>query len=412
MMHMPKRTLAGAPVAAPWVLVSAGFHEQGGQSKANAALADFLLGRGTPVHLVGHDFAPRFRQQRHCTIYTVPRPAGADLLGVWQLRRRGRAVARQVCAQVPAARVMVNGGCCSWDDMNWLHFVHSAWRPSLGALPPLRRLKEASAAALFRSQEREALGRARLVIADSEQTRQLAIDHLRLDPTKVQTIYYGSEPSWRPPEPAQRAAARAWLGVPPGRPLAVFVGGFGFDERKGFDTLWQAWQELCRDRNWDLDLIAAGGGRALGRWQECVRQAGLAQRVRLMGFTDRVFDLLAAADLLISPVRYEPYGLNVQEAICRGVPALVSAQAGITEQFPAELAGLVLPDPNDVRDLVGRLRAWRTEWAAWRQRVQPFSQRLRERSWARMAADIVALAEDNEQSAFAAAPRRRACAER
>jgi glycosyltransferase involved in cell wall biosynthesis len=375
------------------VLVSAGFHQQGGQAKANAALADFLLARGTAVHLVGHDFDPRFRAHPDCTVHPVARPCGADLLGVGLLRRRGKAVARRVCAADPAARVVVNGGCCSWPDVNWVHFVHSAWRPSVRGIPLLSRAKEVAAGAWFRAHERDALRAARLVLTDSEQVRAQVIESVNIDPARVRTVYYGSDPTWHPPAPEERAAARAWLRPAPGRHLAVFVGGFGHDERKGFDTLWRAWQTLHQAGGWDVDLIAAGGGRTLGLWQEGVRQAGLAERVRLMGFTDRVRDLLAAADLLVSPVRYEPYGLNVQEALCRGVPALVSGCAGVVEQYPPELAPLVLPDPEDADDLARRLRAWRADPAGWRERVRPLSESLRGRTWERMAEDLVALAE-------------------
>ncbi len=67
----------------------------------------------------------------------------------------------------------------------------------------------------------------------------------------------------------------------------------------------------------------------------------------MVGFTNRVSDILAAADVLVSPVRYESYGLNVQEAICCGVPAIVSRAAGVAERYPTELSDLLLPDPND-----------------------------------------------------------------
>src|SRR6516165_2333644 len=124
----------GTPATAvPWVLVSADFRQQGGQSKANAALADYLLARGTPVHLVAHDVDGRFPGRPGCTTHDVPRPAGADLLGVLALRRRGWAVARAVCAADRGARVVVNGGCCAWADVNWVHYVHGAWRPGGGA---------------------------------------------------------------------------------------------------------------------------------------------------------------------------------------------------------------------------------------------------------------------------------------
>ena len=38
--------------------------------------------------------------------------------------------------------------------------------------------------------------------------------------------------------------------------------------------------------------------------------------------------------VLVSAPRHEAYGLNVQEAHCRGLPDLVSASAGVAERYP------------------------------------------------------------------------------
>jgi glycosyltransferase involved in cell wall biosynthesis len=106
--------------------------------------------------------------------------------------------------------------------------------------------------------------------------------------------------------------------------------------------------------------------------------------------------LLAAADLLVSPARYEPYGLNVQEALCRGVPALVSGSAGIAERYPSDLRELILADPEDDRELASRLRSWRSAIPAWKTKVTALGEILRGRSWPEMARDIVTLAERDE----------------
>ena len=96
----------------------------------------------------------------------------------------------------------------------------------------------------------------------------------------------------------------------------------------------------------------------------------------------------------MSPVRYEPYGLNVQEAICCGVPAIVSACAGVAERYPAALADLLLPDPEDAAGLVSRMLQWRADIAGWRCRLKPFTDTLRAYSWDDMAEQIVSLASE------------------
>ena len=118
----------------------------------------------------------------------------------------------------------------------------------------------------------------------------------------------------------------------------------------------------------------------------------------MFGFTDRVRDLLAAADLLVSPVRYEAYGLNVQEAICRGVPAMVSSAAGVAERYGPEYTPLLLPNPEDIDDLVARLRQWRSNMPEWEARFQVFGEKLRSYGWPEMAARIVAMANSQPDS--------------
>ena len=165
----------------PWVLVSAGFHERGGQSKANAALADHLLARGIAVHLVGHDFDARFLQRSGCTVHAVRRPLRSDFLGVFGLRRWGRRVAKMVTRRWPDARVVVNGGCCRWDDINWVHYVHAAWMP-LPVWGLARRMKIAATHRGALAAEGQSLWRARAIVANSEKTRRDLIEKLKLPP--------------------------------------------------------------------------------------------------------------------------------------------------------------------------------------------------------------------------------------
>lgn len=384
---------------APWVIVAGGFHQRGGMDKANTALASYLVGRGTPVHLVAHTVAPELSARAGATIHIVPRPAGSYLLGEQLLARRGRAVAKEILARWSDARVVSNGGNCVWPDINWVHSVHHAWPPADGGAPVWFKIKNRLTGALARRRERCALRVARLVIANSERTRRDLVERLGIAPARVRTVHLGSDAAHGAITPSERAAARRWLNVGEGRPLVVFAGALGHDRNKGFDTLWAAWRKLCAGEGWDAELVVAGDGRGLSAWRERVNDAGLGGRVRLLGFTERLAEVYAAADLLVSPVRYEAYGLNVHEAVCRGLPALVSARAGVAERFPAELSEMLLPDPEDAEDLARRLVRWRPRVEVWKEKFAPLAAQLRARTWAEMAREFVSLAEAKEPAA-------------
>ena len=378
----------------PWVLVCGGFHLKGGMDRANAALATFLASRGHRVHLVAHEVAPNLAAMEGVTTHVVARPGGSYFLGYSTLDRRGRMVARAVKAQSPDARVVVNGGNCNWPDINWVHYVHHAWRPSGAGRGSWFKFRTALESSLARRSELRSLSEARVIIANSQRTRTDIVD-LGIPAARAQTVYLGSNPEWQEVTPRMRAQSRERLGCGREGPVAAFVGGLGRDDRKGFDTMLSAWTMLCADPRWDVDLLVAGGGREVESWKGRVENAGLARRIRMLGFTERVEEVLAASDVLVSPVRYEAYGLNVHEAICCGVPAIVSACAGVAERYPAQLGGLLLRDPGDAGELVEKMRGWRRSIDTWKESVKPLTAEFRSRSWETMAQEIVALVQNS-----------------
>jgi glycosyltransferase involved in cell wall biosynthesis len=240
--------------------------------------------------------------------------------------------------------------------------------------------------------ERAALLAARVVICNSRRTRDDVIERVGVDPSRVRIIYYGGDPvRFSLANSAEREAARTALSQPPGRPLVGFVGALG-DRRKGFDTVFSAWGELCRCKEWDADLIVVGQGVELPAWRRRATEAGVADRIRFAGFRTDVPQILAALDALVHPARYEAYGLSVREALCRGVPAIVSASAGVAEHYPPELAELLVADPDDPTELRTRLLKWRGDLERFRSAVVPLSESLRSHTWDAMAGQIAACA--------------------
>jgi len=382
----------------PWVLVAGGFHRHGGMDKANFALAQYLAGQGVEVHIVCHNIDAELARYPGVTVHRVARPAGSYLLGGPLLDYAGRRVARQVRSQNPHARVLVNGTNCLWPGINWVHCVHHVWQAGPLRGPVLFRAKQGLNRWMIRRRERSAARLGRLFIANSDRTRRDLIEVLGIDPALVHTVYIGAEPGWGPVPAEEKSAARRSFHIPDARQVAVFIGTITHDRNKGFDVLLEAWRRLCADPRWDVDLLLAGGGGALEDCRAQVAAWKLEHRIRLLGFSHQVRDILAAADVLISPVRYEAYGLNVQEAICRGVPAIVSATAGVAERYGSEYTPLLAPDPEDVDDLVARIRGWRSNMLDWKLRFELFGAALRDYGWQDMARRMVSMV-DQESAA-------------
>ncbi|MBV8135200.1 MAG: glycosyltransferase family 4 protein [Deltaproteobacteria bacterium] len=374
------------------MLVAGGFHRNGGMDRLNLALADYLADRGRSVHLVCYSFNPEL-ENKVTSIKLVQRPRGSFRLGGLLLAREGRRVAGLLQRGSCGARVVVNGGNCDWPDINWVHCVHHAWKRSGQPSRSSFRLRDKLSRWLFCRRERIVLGKAQVLIANSQRTRKDLENLLQIDPERIHVVYPGADTDFRQTSMRRREAALAWLGRNERRPLVAFVGAFGEDSNKGFNVLFSAWVKLCDRRDWDVDLVVAGGGRALESWRHRVVTAGLDRRITMLGFTNRVPDVLAAADLLVSPVRYESYGLNVHEALCTGIPAMVTKTAGVAERYPTALGDLLLNDPDDADDLAARIFRWRTAIPYWKENVTPLARELSCHTLTDMAGRIVAIAD-------------------
>jgi len=106
-----------------------------------------------------------------------------------------------------------------------------------------------------------------------------------------------------------------------------------------------------------------------------------------------VREVLWACDGVVSPTRYEAYGLAVQEALCTGLPAVVSRAAGVAERIPPPLDGLLLDDPDDAGELAARLLAWRAGLDGHHTAALALSEVLRGWTWDHMAARVVDIVE-------------------
>lgn len=367
-------------------MVSGDFVLTGGMDRANYALADFAARQGIGVELVSHRVSPELAARPEVRWRRVTRPGGLHAVGEPLLDRRGRNAIRE--RRGAGALGVVNGGNCLAEAVNWVHYVHAVYGEPLE--PRLRSLKHWAFTRRARMRERTALARASFVIANSDATRRALIEELGVAPERVRTIYYGIDPErFGPIGESDRAEARRALGLG-ARPAVAFVGALG-DRRKGFDTVFSAWERLGASSSWDADLLVIGSGRDLEGWRARARERGLDGRIHFLGFRRDVPRVLAACDALVAPTRYEAFGLGVAEALARGIPALVTRAAGVAELYPSELGTLLLEDPDSAHELSTRLERWRTESATLVEPVRQLAERIRARSWDRMAEEILEL---------------------
>jgi len=366
-----------------WLLVAGDFVPHGGMDRANRELARYLAA-DTPVHLVAHRVDPELAAHPNVTVHIVPRPFGKHLLGQPLLAHTGRQWAARLARE--GFRVVVNGGNCPWPDVNWVHCVHAAY-PTPKSGGAIRRLKQEFVHSRDRRAERRAIRSARLVLCNSRRTANDVVERLGVGAERVRVVYFGCEAQrLTPVTAADRAENRRRLGWGD-RPHVAFIGQLG-NRVKGFDTLFAAWERLCREAGWDADLAVIGDGPDRPAWQSRAIARGLVDRVRFLGFRTDVPEILAACDAVVAPSRYDAYGLAVHEALCRGLPAIVSAAAGVSERYPPELHDLILTDPESPAELAERLRHWRANLDSYAARVRPFADELRSRTWADMARDI------------------------
>lgn len=355
--------------------------------RANAALAEYLARSGAPVHLVTHEADPALLAMGRVQLVSVPRPFSSAFAGELALDRAARRVAAALRADGRQVCVVGNGGSCTAADVNWVHSVHRAWPCRDAGAPAWFRTKNRLYKTWARARERRALNAARIVIANSHRTEREVTGLLGIPAGRVQTIYLGSDPTWQPPGPDARTRARARWASDPASTLVVFVGALGYDTNKGFDRLLDAWR-LLRSGGWRGELVVAGAGHHT--WE--ARSGDVSDSVRFVGHIADVGELLNAADLFVSPVSYESYGLAVHEALCRGVPAIVSASAGVVERLPGSFAPLLLSERAGPEEISSGILAWSSARERWTSVTAHVSSLLRGYQEQQMAQRIVAVA--------------------
>ena len=101
-------------------------------------------------------------------------------------------------------------------------------------------------------------------------------------------------------------------------------------EKKGQDILIDALGELRRRGRHDISVDFIGGGVSDEPLRQRAAACGVTDAVHFLGLMDRdeVYRRLADYDAMVHPSRYEGFGLIIAEAMCAGLPVVVTRNDG------------------------------------------------------------------------------------
>jgi glycosyltransferase involved in cell wall biosynthesis len=169
--------------------------------------------------------------------------------------------------------------------------------------------------------ERCVYHRADRIITLSAAFRELICARYGVRPERVRVVP-GAADLRRYLQAPSRAEARTRLGLPQDRVIAVSVRRLA--RRMGLELLIEAADQLRRSHP-ELLLLIGGKGPLRGELETRIRQAGLEQHVRMLGFVPETDlpALYAAADFSVVPtVALEGFGLVTVESLASGTPVL------------------------------------------------------------------------------------------
>jgi glycogen(starch) synthase len=189
---------------------------------------------------------------------------------------------------------------------------------------------------------------AAVVITCSQTMRAEAARLFELDPAHVQVVPNGIDAArWRATPRGQAAMRSRYADA---GPLVVFAGRLVHE--KGVQTLLDAVRPL-RELHPGLRVALAGTGTHEAALQARARTLRIARAVDWLGFVeaDDLAAVLAAADVVVVPSLYEPFGIVALEAAAARAPVVVAETGGLNDLVADGVAARSFP-PGDVGALV------------------------------------------------------------
>ena len=206
----------------------------------------------------------------------------------------------------------------------------------------------------------ESLKRSALLLAISESSRLEAIEHLGWSSDKIINSSEGADAHFKQISLSdeRKLQLRAKYGI--ARKMVMYAPG-GFDSRKNFDGLMQAYAMLPPNIRAEYQLVLASRlsksphDDSRAKMTACRIQAGLAEdELVLTDFVpdDDLVALYNMADLFVFPSKHEGFGLPPLEAMACGAPTLGANASSLPEVIGWSEA---LFDPYNVADMAEKI---------------------------------------------------------
>lgn len=206
----------------------------------------------------------------------------------------------------------------------------------------------------------ESLKRAGLLLAISESSRLEAIEHLDWSPERIINTSEGADAHFKMIELSaeRKQQIRTRYGIT--RKMVMYAPG-GFDPRKNFDGLMQAYALLSPEIRQDYQLVLASRlsksphDDSRAKMNACRVNAGLAEDELVLTDFMPDEDLVALynmADLFVFPSKHEGFGLPPLEAMACGAPTLGANASSLPEVIGWSEA---LFDPFSPADMAAKI---------------------------------------------------------
>jgi glycosyltransferase involved in cell wall biosynthesis len=195
---------------------------------------------------------------------------------------------------------------------------------------------------------------------------------------RITLIPYCVDNEWWAAQSAQvdRDAVRTGWRIEPGSTVVLFCAKLQPWKRPG-DLL----EAFAAARVSRTVLVFAGEGPLRQRLHQRALDLRIADRVRFLGFLNQseLPAVYKAADLMVLPSEYEPFGLVVNEASCCGCPVAASDHVGASTDLIAPVNPDFIFPCGDVPALTELLRGALADPIALARRGQDASRRMH--SW-------------------------------